>query len=84
VYGCNIWSVILRGRTLVKNVLLKKIFGHQRAQLKETRENYLLMGFMLCSFYQISFARTMRRTGNVACMGEKKSTYRDLVDKPEG
>ena len=26
----------------------------------------------------------MRRTGNVTRMGEKKSTYRDLVDKPEG
>jgi hypothetical protein len=85
MYGYKTWSVILRGRTLAEGVLLRKIFGHHRAQLKEKGENCILMGSMLCTFSPNIIRLNNEKGGECGTYGGKKASTKiwwiDLKDR---
>jgi hypothetical protein len=45
-------------------------------------ENYIMMSFMICTPYQMSFG--LSNQGHVACMVERRGMYGVVVGKPEG
>jgi len=68
--------------------LLRRIFGLKRDEV--TGEGEKLhneeLSDLHCSpnIVRVIKLRRMRWAGHVACMGERKVVYRDLVGKPEG
>jgi hypothetical protein len=71
-----------------ENRVLRRVFGPKRDEV--TREWRKLHNEELRDLYSspsiisIIKSRRMRWAGHVACMGEKRNTYRLLVGKPEG
>jgi len=71
-----------------ENRVLRKIFGPRRDAV--TWEWRRLHNEELNDFYcspnivRVIKSRRMRWAGHVACMGEERGVYRDLVGKPEG
>ena len=69
-----------------KNRVLRKIFGPKRDEV--TGEWGRLHNEELCGLYCLQNvlgvikSRSMRWTGHVARMGERRSAYKDLVGKP--
>jgi hypothetical protein len=90
LYGCESWSLILREecrQRVFDNRLLRRIFGPKRDEV--TGEWRKLHNKELCSLYfspdiiRIIQSGRLRWAGHVARMGERRSTYRVLVGKPD-
>jgi hypothetical protein len=71
-----------------ENRVLRRIFGPKRDEGKgEWRKLHNEeLNDLYCSpnITQMMKSRKMRWKGHVACMGERRGTYRVLVGKPEG
>ena len=72
---------------MFENRVLKRIFGPKRDEVtgewrklhnKELNDLYCSLNIVL-----VMKSRRMRWAGHVACMGERRGTYRDVVGKPE-
>jgi hypothetical protein len=86
LYSCESWSLTLREECRLRvfeNKVPRRIFGPKRDEVTGNGEDYITKSFMLCTPHQVSFGR-LRWAGHVARMGERRSTYRVLVVKPEG
>lgn len=49
---CEMWYFVLReehGLKIFENVVLKKIFGPEKEEVKEDVENYILKNFVICT-----------------------------------
>jgi len=90
LYGCETSLLTLRGECrlrMFENRVLKRIFGPKRDEVtgewrklhnKELNDLYCSLNIVL-----VMKSRRMRWAGHVACMGERRGTYRDVVGKPE-
>jgi hypothetical protein len=71
-----------------ENRVLRRIFGPKRdevtGELKKLHNEELRDLYSSPSIIRLIKSRRMRWEGHVARMGEKRSTYRLLVGKPEG
>jgi hypothetical protein len=88
LYGCIIWSPILREEHRLEKRVLRRIFGPKRDEVTgEWRKQH---NKELCDLYssqsiiRIIKSRKIRWAGHVAPMGEKRNAYRLLVGQPEG
>ena len=91
LYGCENWSLTLREErrlSVFENRVLRRIFGPQRDEV--TGEWRTLYNEELNDLHsssnsiQMIKSRRMRREGQVARVGERRSAYRVFVGKPEG
>jgi hypothetical protein len=91
LYGCETWSLTLREEhrlRVLEDRVLRRIFGPKRDEVTgkwrklQTKELHDLRS--LPSIIRIIKSRRMRWVGNVARMGEKRNTYRLVVERPEG
>ena len=91
LYGRETWSFTLREERRLKvfeNRMLRRIFGPKRGgvtrvwgkQLNEELNDL----YSAPNFFRGIKSRRMRWAAHVARMGERKSTYRILVGRPEG
>jgi hypothetical protein len=73
---------------MFENRMLRRIFGPKREELtgewRKLHNKELHDLYSSPSLIRIIKSRRMRLAGHVARMGEKRSTYRLLVGKPEG
>jgi PAS domain-containing protein len=71
-----------------ENRVLRRIFGPKRDEVTGEWRKLLNEELRdLCSspsIIRINKSRRMKRSGHVARMGEKRNSYRLLVEKPEG
>jgi hypothetical protein len=90
LYGCEIWSLTLRGEhklRVFENKVLRRMFGPKRDKVtggwrilhnEEFRDLYSSP-----SKIRIIKSRRMTWAGHVARMGENRNAYKLLVGKPE-
>jgi hypothetical protein len=90
MHGFETWSLTLREEQrlrVFKNRVLRRIFGPKRDEVmggwKKLHNEELRDLYSLPNIIRI-FKSRMRWVGHVVQMGEKKNTYRLLVEKPEG
>ena len=76
MYGCEIWSLILKEEhrlRVFESRVLRKIFGPRREQ--ESGENYIIRILMICNRHQLLFGDQIENneTDDQACStyGEK-------------
>jgi hypothetical protein len=71
-----------------ENRVLRRIFGPRRDEVtggwRKLHNEELRDLYSLPSIIRIITSRSMRYTGHVARMGDKRNAYRLLVGKPEG
>jgi hypothetical protein len=91
LYLCETWSLTVREEhklRVFENRVLRRIFGPKRDGVtggwrklpnEELHNLYSSPGII-----RIIMSRTMRWTGHLTRMGEKRNLYRLLVRKPEG
>jgi hypothetical protein len=91
LYGCETWSLTLREEhrlRVFENRVLRRIFGPKRDEVtgewRKLHNEELLDLYSLPSIIGIIMMRRMRWAGHIARMGEKRNSYRLLVEKPEG
>ena len=81
LYGCETWSLTLREECRLRvfeNEVLRRIFGPKRADLTgEWRRlhNEELYALSSPNIIRVTQWRRLRRTGHVACMGERKCAH---------
>ena len=90
LYGCETWSLTLReGRRLrvFENRVLRRIFGPKGDEVtgdwRKLHNKELNDLYSSPNIFRVIKSSRMRWAGNVACMGERRGVYRDLVGKPE-
>jgi hypothetical protein len=91
LHGCETWSLTIREERklrIFENRVLRTIFGLKRDEMtggwgKLHNEEFHNMCSSPNTILIIN-SRRMRWTGHIACIGEKRHTYRVLVGKPEG
>jgi hypothetical protein len=95
LYGCETWSLTLREEhrlRVFENRMPRRILGRKRDEVteewrklhnEELRDLYPYFP-PSTSIIRIIKWRRLRWAGHVSRMGEKRSTYRLLVGKPEG
>ena len=73
---------------MYENRKLRRIFGTKRdevtAECRKLHNEELNGLYSSSNIVRVIKSRTMRWAGHVACMGEGRGAYRDLVRKPEG
>jgi len=91
LYGCEIWSLILREERRLRvfeNRVLRGIFGPKRGEVTEEwrklHNEELNNLYYSSNIVRVIKSRRMRWAGYVARMGEERGVYRVLVGKPEG
>ena len=91
MYGCETWSLTLRGERKLRvfeNMVLRRIFGPRRDEVTgEWRRLYNEdLNDLYCSpnIVRVIKSRRMRWAWHVARMGEERGVYRVLLGKPEG
>jgi hypothetical protein len=91
LYGCETWPLTLREEhrlRLFKNRVLRRIFGPKRDEVtgdwRKLHNEEIRNLYSSPSIIRIIKSRTIRLTGHVARMGEKRNAYILLVGKPEG
>jgi hypothetical protein len=91
LYGCENWSLTLREESRLRvfeNKVLRRIFGPKRDEVigewRRLRNEKLYALYFSPNIIRVIKSRRLRWAGHVACMGEKRGAYRDLVGKPEG
>jgi hypothetical protein len=71
-----------------ENWVLRRIFGPKRDQVRgewgKLHNEKLHDMFSSPTIVRVIKTRRMRWAGDVACMGERRDVYRDLVGKAEG
>jgi hypothetical protein len=71
-----------------ENRVLKRIFGPKRdavtGEWRRLRKEEIYDLYCSPNIIQATKSRRMRWAGHVARMGDRRSAYRVLVDKPEG
>jgi hypothetical protein len=70
-----------------ENRVLRGIFRPKKVELTGSGEKYIMMSFMICTAHQILFGNQIENEMGWACSvrgGERKCTYRVLVERPEG
>jgi hypothetical protein len=89
--GCESWSLTLREECRLRvfeNKVLRRIFGPNRDEVRgewerlHNKELYAL--YSSPNIIRVIKSRRLRWAGYVACMGDRRGAYRDLVGKPEG
>ena len=58
LYGCETWSLSLteeRRLRVFERMLLRRIFGPERDEVKGSGENYIMRSLMICTLYPILF-----------------------------
>jgi hypothetical protein len=67
---------------------LRKMFGPKRGEVtgewRRLRKKELYNVYASPNVIRVFISRRMRWAGHVACMWERRSSYRVLVEKPEG
>jgi hypothetical protein len=89
LYGCETWLLTLRDECrlrMFENRVLR-IFGPKRDEvtgewrkLHNEEHNDL---YSSLNIVWVMKSRRMRWAGHVACMGERRGIYRDVVEKPQ-
>ena len=73
---------------MFENMVLRRIFGHRRDEVKgewrRLHNEELNDLYSSPNIVRVIKSRRMRCAGHVASMGEKRVVYRLLVGKPEG
>jgi hypothetical protein len=86
LYGCKTWSLTLREEHRLR--VLRRIFGLKRDEVtgewRKLHNEELLDLYSSPSIIRIIKSRRMRWVGACSTNGEKRNTYRLLVEKPEG
>jgi len=90
LYGCEIWSLILREERRLRvfeNKVLRTVFGPKRDEVtgewRKVHNEELRDLYSLPNIVRVVKSR-MRWAGHVARMGEGRGVHRVLVGKPEG
>jgi hypothetical protein len=89
LYGCETLSLTLREECRLRvfeNRVLRRIFGPKRDEVTgEWRrlQNKDLYALYLPNIIRVIKSRRLRWAGYVACMGDRRGTYRALLGKPE-
>ena len=90
LYGCETWSLILRGKRRLgvsENRVLRRIFGPQRDEVtwewRKLNKEELNDLHHLPIIAHVIISRIMWLAGYVARMGEKIGAYRLLVGRSE-
>jgi hypothetical protein len=90
LYGCETWSLTLREECRLRvfeNKMLRRRFGPKSADVTgEWRRLHSEELYALSSspnIIRVTQSRRLRRTGHVACMGERKGAHMILVGKPD-
>jgi len=77
--GCDVWSPSFREKHRLRmfvNTVLRSIFGYKKDEVTvECRRHHDLYS---------TLNTRMRWAGDVACMGNRASAYRVLVERPNG
>jgi len=58
LYGCETWSLTLRNERKLRvfeNIVLRRIFGPKRDEVKGSVGNYIMRSSMICTPHQILF-----------------------------
>jgi hypothetical protein len=91
LYGCETWALTVREEhklRVFENRVLRRIFGPKMDGVtggwRKLHNEELHNLYSSPSIIKIIKSRSMRWTGHVARMGEKRNVYRLLVGKPEG
>ena len=91
LYGCETWSLTLRGEhrvRVLKNKVLRKIYGAKRdsiaGELRKLRNAELHAFYYSPNIIRNLKSRRLRWAGHVQRMGQSRNAYRILVGKPEG
>jgi hypothetical protein len=90
MYGSETSSLTLReeGRQRVfENKVLRSIFGPKRDEDIGCWRNSIMRSFITCTLRQVKLDAEVKEdemAGHVARMGDKRTTYKILVGKPEG
>jgi len=91
MYGCETWSFTLREErrlTMFENRVLRRIFGPKRdkvtGECRKLHNEELQDLYSSPNIIQFITSRRMSLAGHVTNMGERRSVYRALVEKPEG
>jgi len=88
--GCETWSLTLMEERWLRGFenRVLRIFGDNRDEVTgEWRKLHNEeLNDLYCSpnIFRVIQSRRMRWAGHVACMGERRGAYRDLVGKLEG
>jgi hypothetical protein len=89
LYGCETWSLSLRKKhrlRVFENRMLQRIFGPKRDEMtggwRKLHIEELHNTCSSLSIIRMIKLRTMRWAGRVAYTGEKRNSYRILVEKP--
>jgi hypothetical protein len=90
LYGCEKWSLILRGEhrlRVFENRVLRRIFGLNRDKVtggwRKLHNEELHNFYFSPSITRMMKSRRMRWARRVVRIGEKRNAYRILVGKPE-
>ena len=91
LYGCETWSLTLREehrQGVFENRVLRRIFEYMRydvtvewRKLRNEELNYL---YCSLNIFRVIKSRRMRWAGHVACMEERRGSYRVLVGRHDG
>jgi hypothetical protein len=90
LYGCETLPITLmeeRRLKVFENMVPRIIFGPKRDEVTGEWRRQNSEELMTCTpkqIFQVIKSRRMRWAGHVARIGERRSVYRDLVDKPIG
>ena len=73
---------------MFENRVLRRIFGSKRDEItgewRKLRKEELHDRYCLQDIFLLIISRRMRCSGHVACLGDRRVAYRDLVEIPEG
>ena len=91
MYGCEIWSLILREKRRLRvfeNKVLRRKFGPKRdevtGQCRKLHNEELNDLYCSPNIFLVIKSRSMKLAGHVKYMGERRGVYRVLMEKPEG
>jgi hypothetical protein len=91
LYGCATWSLTLRmehRRRVFENWVMRRIFGPKRDEVtgewRRLHNEELNDPYSLPNIIRVIKPRRMRWAEHVACLGEERGAYRNLVGRPEG
>jgi len=91
LYGCETWSLTLkeeRRLRVFENRVLRRIFGPKSdegtREWRKLHDEELNDRYCSPNIIWVIKSRSMRWTGHVARMEERRGVYRVLVGKPEG
>jgi hypothetical protein len=90
LYGCETWLLTLRDERrlgVFENRVLRRIFGPKRDEVtgewRKLHNEKLNDLYCSLNIVWVMKLRRMRWAEHVACMGETRGIYRDVVGKPE-